>query len=134
MSYEEDCGCYHNTYGGGNHCETKYGGYYNDYGGVTTNGHETNYPPDEDEMCGIAEHTLNMATVLKEKLKEKEKQMKLAQVTKRLEGATEKVIKAAEHLAQKKEISPQVTKAIEQHLAAVEREKMAGIIERPEKL
>ena len=48
-----------------------------------------------------------MATVLKEKLKEKEKQMKLAQVTKRLEGATEKVIKAAEHLTQKEELSPQ---------------------------
>ena len=54
-----------------------------------------NYPPDEDEMCGIAEHTPNMATVLKEKLKEKKKQMKFAKVTKRLEGATEKVIKAA---------------------------------------
>ena len=30
-SYEEDYGYYNNTYGGGNHCKTKYGGYHNDY-------------------------------------------------------------------------------------------------------
>ena len=60
--------------------------------------------------------------------------MRLALVTTRLEGATEKMIKAAKHLAQKKASNPQETKAIEQHLAAVEREEMAGIIERPVKL
>ena len=70
-SYEEDYGCYHNTYGGGNHCKTKYGGYYNDYVGAKTGGHEMNYPPGGDEMCGIAEHTPNMATVLKENLKKR---------------------------------------------------------------
>ena len=75
-----------------------------------------------------------MATVINEKHNEEEKQMRLALVTKRLEGVTEEVIKAAEHLAQKKEISPQETKASKQHLAAVEREEMAGIIERPAKL
>merc|ERR1711862_698142 len=53
---------------------------------------------------------------------EEEKQMRLALVTKRLEGATEKMIKAAKHLAQKKASNPQGTKAIEQHLAAMERE------------
>ena len=38
----------------------KYGGYYNDYVGATTNRYETNYPPTEDEeMCGLAEHTIN---------------------------------------------------------------------------
>ena len=75
-----------------------------------------------------------MATVIKEKLKEEEKQMKLALVTKRVEGVIEDVIKAAEHLTQMKKISPQGTKAIEQHLAAIEREEMAGIIKRPAKL
>ena len=44
------------------------------------------------------------------------------------------MIKAAEHLTQKKELGPQVTKAMEQHLAAVEREEMAGIIKRLTKL
>merc|ERR1711862_196815 len=68
----------------------------------------------EDGMCGIATHTPNMAT--------------------RLERITEEVIKATKHLAQKKESSPQGTKAIEQHLATIEREEMAGIIERPAKL
>ena len=85
-------------------------------------------------MCGIATHTPNMATVLKEQRNEEEKQMRLASMTKRVEGVTEKMIKAAKHLTQKKEISPQGTKAIEQRLAAVEREEMAGIIERPAKL
>ena len=61
--------------------------------------------------------------------------MRLALVTKRLEGVTEEVIKAAEHLAQMKEISPQKTKAIEQHLAAVERERRwSGLIKRLAKL
>ena len=39
-----------------------------------------------------------------------------------------------EHWTQTKKISPQGTKAIEQHLAAMEREEMTGIIERPAKL
>merc|ERR1711862_55395 len=43
-------------------------------------------------------------------------------------------VKYGEHLTQTKKISPQGTKAIEQHLAAMEREEMAGIIERPAKL
>ena len=43
-------------------------------------------------------------------------------------------MKLGEHWTQKKEISPQETKASKQHLAAVEREEMAGIIERPAKL
>ena len=58
-------------------------------------------------MCGIVEHTSNMATILKEK----EKQMKLAQVTNRLE----KVTKVVKHLAQTTKISPQATKATEQN-------------------
>ena len=85
-------------------------------------------------MCGIAEHTPNIATVLKGKLKEKEKQMKLAQVTKRIDGVTENMIKVAKHLTQTKKIIPQVTKAMEERLETVEREEMAGIIERPAKL
>merc|ERR1711862_470585 len=89
---------------------------------------------EEDGMCGITEHTPNMATVINEKHNEEEKQIRLALVTTRLEGATEKMIKAAKHLAQKKASNPQGTKAIEQHLAAMEREEMAGIIERPAKL
>merc|ERR1711982_273449 len=68
----------------------------------------------EDGMCGIATHTPKMAT--------------------KLERITEEVIKATKHLAQKKEISPQGTKTIEQHLATIEREEMAGIIERPANL
>ena len=93
------------------HCNNEYGGYYNEYYGYPneyvgpeTNGNETNFPlNDEDsgptpreggrghsigERCGIADHTsdmtteikenekqtklINMATVLKENLKEKE--------------------------------------------------------------
>ena len=72
-------------------------------------------------MCGIAEPTSDMATILKEKLKEKEKQMKLAKVTKRLD----EVIKAFKHLAEKKQGSPKIVKAIE-HLTTDE-EEMAGI-------
>merc|ERR1711862_958890 len=111
-SYEEDYRCWHNEYDG-THCENEYGGYYNDYVGATTDGYETNYPPtdddsgptsreggrgyrEEDGMCGIAKHTPTMATVLKGKLREEEKKMKLALVTKKLEGVTEEVIKAAE--------------------------------------
>merc|ERR1712003_289060 len=90
-----------------------------------------------DEMCGITEHTPNMATVLKGKRKKEEKQMRLASMTKRVERVTEEVIKTVKHLTQKREnspvvklgehwtqtktISPQGTKAIEQHLAAMER-------------
>ena len=72
-SYEEEYRCYSNTYEG-NHGKDEYGGYYNEYVGAKTDGYETNYPPtdddsgptsreggrghrEEDEMCGIAEHT-----------------------------------------------------------------------------
>merc|ERR1711862_615530 len=99
-SYEDEYGCDDNTYGGGNHCDTEYGGYYNDYVGAKNGGYETIDPPTDDDsgptsreggrrhrkdngMCGIAEHTPTMATILKR---------------------------------------------------AIEREEMAGIIERPEKL
>ena len=51
-------------------------------------------------MCGIAEPTADMAKVLKEKLKEKEKQMKLARVTKRID---EMIVEAMEHLTTEKE-------------------------------
>ena len=92
--YEEEYGCYDYNYGG-NYCKSEYGGYYNGYVGAETDGDETSYPPTEDdEMCGIAEPTSDMATILKEKLKEKEKQMKLAKVTKRLDEVT----KAVKHL------------------------------------
>ena len=124
--YEEEYGCYTNNYGG-NHCETEYGGYYNEYVGAETDGYEKNYPPTgEDEMCCIAEHTLNMATVLKENVKEKEKQMKLAKVTKRMDEVT----KAFKHLAEKQG-SPQLVEAI-RHLTT-EKEEMAGILECPAK-
>ena len=46
------------------------------------------------ERCGIADHTNDMATVLKEKQKEQEKQIKLAKVTKRID----KLIKAVKLL------------------------------------
>ena len=105
-SYEGEYRCWHNEYDG-NHCENEYGGYYNYCVGAR---YEPNYPPtdddsgptsreggrghqEEEEMCGIATHTPNMAT--------------------RLERITEEVIKATKHLAQKKEISPHGTKAIE---------------------
>ena len=73
-------------------------------------------------MCGIAEHTENMATVLKET------QMKLAKVTKKMN----EVIKAVKHLTKKKQISPKIVEAVE-HLTSIEREEMAGIIEHPAK-
>ena len=45
-SYEDGYyGCDDNTYGGGNHCDTEYGGYYNDYVGAKTGGYETIDPP-----------------------------------------------------------------------------------------
>ena len=78
-------------------------------------------------MCGIVEHTSDMATVLKEKLKEKEKQIQLAKVTKRID----KMIKAIKHLAEKEQVSPEIVKAIE-HLTT-EKEEMAGILECPAK-
>ena len=59
-----------------------------------------------------------MATILEEKLKEKEKQMRLAKMT-----------KAVKHLAKRKQASPQIVKAME-HLTT-EHEEMAGIIECP---
>ena len=66
-SYEEEYGYYKNAYDD-NHCETEYGGYYNEYVRANADGYETNDPPTEkDEMCGISEHTANIATVLKEK-------------------------------------------------------------------
>ena len=91
-----------------------------------------------------------MATTLKTKQKEKEKQIKLAKVTKRMKEVEEKIVKVAKHLAKKKKISPKLVEAIEQHLttekqsgdvakrytpqtATVEREEMAGIIEHPAK-
>ena len=58
--------------------------------------------------------------------------MRLAKVTKRLEEVTEEATKAVKHLAQK--ISPKLAEAMDQHLATVEREEMARIIERPVKL
>ena len=141
--YEENDGCYYYTYGG-YHCEDEYGGYYNGYVGAETDGYETNYPPtdddsgptsreggqghrEEDEMCCIAEHTSDMATILKEKLKEKEKQMKLAKVTKRMD----EVIKAVTHLTKTKQVSPKIVEAIE-HLTT-EKEEMTGILECPAK-
>merc|ERR1711982_122583 len=106
-SYEEGYRCWHNKYDG-THCENEYGGYYNDYVGAKTGGYEPTYPPtdddsgptsreggrghrEEDGMCGITEHTPNMATVINEKHNEEEKKMKLALVTTRLEGATEEM-------------------------------------------
>ena len=59
-------------------------------------------------MCGIAETTLDMATVLKKKAKENEKQMKLATMTKRID----RMIEAVKHLT-------------------TEKEEMAGILECP---
>ena len=49
-SYKEEYGCYNNTYGG-NHCETEYSGYYNEYAGAKTGGYETNYPPQKKKRC-----------------------------------------------------------------------------------
>ena len=94
-SYEEEYRCGHSEYDG-KHCANEYGGYYNYYVGANTGGYEPNYPPtdddsgptsreggrghrEEEEMCGIATHTPNMAT--------------------RLERITEEVTKATKHLA-----------------------------------
>ena len=107
---EGSCG-YTNQYGryddnyGGSHCRSEYDGYYNGYVGTETDGDETNYPPTEDdERCGIAVTTSDMATILEEKLKEKEKQLKLAKVAKRLDRLT----KAVKHLAERTQVSPKI--------------------------
>ena len=69
-----------------------------------------------------------MATILEEKLKEKEKQMKLAKVTNRLKEVRRKVVKAAKHLAQETKMSPKIVEALE-HLMT--REEMVRILEHP---
>ena len=85
-----------------------------------------NYSPTEDdERCGIAEPTSDMATILEEKLKEKEKQLKLAKVAKRLDRLT----KAVKHLAERTQVSPKIVEAIER--LTTEKEEMAGILECP---
>ena len=71
-----------------------------------------------------------MATGLKEKLKEKEKQIKLAKVTNRLKEVTGKVVKAAKHLAQETKMSPKIVEALEN---LTTREEMIGILEHPAK-
>ena len=56
---EGSCG-YTNQYGryddnyGGSHCRSEYDGYYNGYVGTETNGDETNYPPPQRTMRGVA--------------------------------------------------------------------------------
>merc|ERR1712176_215541 len=89
-SYEDGYyGCDDNTYGGGNHCDIEYGGYYNYYGGAKTGGYKIIDPPKDDDsgptsreggrghreddgMCGIAEHTPTMATILKRAIEREE--------------------------------------------------------------
>ena len=66
-----------------------------------------------------------MATVLKEK----EKQMKLATVTKKMDRLINRMTEAVKHWAERKQISPKIVEAIE-HLTT-EKEEMAGILECP---
>ena len=100
-------------------------------------------------MCGIAEPTSDMATILKEKLKEKEEQIKLTTVAKKIDRLLNRLTEAVKHWAERKQISPKIVKAIEHlttekqsgavanrytpHTASVEKEEMAGILERPTK-
>ena len=86
---------------------------------------QTTPPTEDNERCGIAVTTSDMATILEEKLKEKEKQLKLAKVAKRLDRLT----KAVKHLAERTQVSPKIVEAME-HLTT-EHEEMAGIIECP---
>ena len=86
---------------------------------------KTTPPTEENEMCGIAETTRDMATRLKRR------QMKIAKLSEGIDNIEQGVIKIVQSLAKLNEISPKTARAIEDELN--EREEMAGILECPAK-